>query len=567
MIDYNQILKINNKNSKKKYLKKKIKLLFNFNYFQLKSYLEYHLNEKKISQTNVNSDFDQIYQQISNIKKNDKLDLLIIGNEFNYVYQDEKFKITNFCSDLSNQIELIKSIKSKLPQIEVIFFNLPYLTNENYINQNKSKINEIINNFNINLSKKCKKYNFHLFDYNSTILNIGQNNFYSKKNYYLSKSLHSEEGCFEISKEISKIIKSIFFVRKKCLVLDLDNTLWGGILGEDGINGLKISNSYEGEKFSNFQKYLKNLSNSGIILAIASKNNLNDVKNVFKMNKNLILKLQDFSIIKANWKPKFQNLNEIASELNIGKDAIVFFDDSKFERDQMIKFNPEINVIDVPTEPGNYINSIEDTAYFYTNRNLTLEDLKKKKHYELNKKAKLFKSKFTDTTSYLKNLSMKLTISKINKENFSRCIQMINKTNQFNLTTKRYSDLTFKNYLKNNKIISFVIKLDDKFGDHGITGLLTAKILKDKCIIENFLLSCRILGRNIENTVLNELILKLKKSKIKMLVGIYKKTQKNIQCLNFYTQNGFLKKDKENFILDLKKIEQKPIKIMSIKYE
>ena len=140
--------------------------------------------------------------------------------------------------------------------------------------------------------------------------------------------------------------------------------MWGGILGEDGIQGIKISNSYEGEKYSKFQRYIKHLSNTGIILAIASKNNLSDVKKCFNKNKNLILKWNDFSSTRINWKPKYQNINEIATELNIGKDSIVFFDDSKFERDQMKKFNPKISVISVPENVDNFISSIENTGFF-----------------------------------------------------------------------------------------------------------------------------------------------------------------------------------------------------------
>ena len=340
-------------------------------------------------------------------------------------------------------------------------------------------------------------------------------------------------------------------------------------MGEDGIQGIKISNSYEGEKYSKFQRYVKHLSDTGIILAIASKNNLSDVKKCFNKNKNLILKWNDFSSTRINWKPKYQNINEIATELNIGKDSIVFFDDSKFERDQMKKFNPTISVISVPENVDNFISSIENTGFFYSNAELTKEDLKKKLQYNLAKKANSLKFKFksNDTENYLKSLKMKLYISKIQNNNFSRCVQMLNKTNQFNFTTTRYTDTTFKNYLKNNKVLSFVLRLKDKFGDHGITGLITIRILKKECIIDNFLLSCRILGRNVEEIAITSIMIKLKKMKINKLVGIYKKTQKNTQCSDFYEKLNFKKITKENFNFDLNKSKISLKKTMEIKYE
>ena len=339
-------------------------------------------------------------------------------------------------------------------------------------------------------------------------------------------------------------------VRKKCLILDLDNTLWGGILGEDGPNEIKVGNSYEGEKFKNFQKYVKKLSSVGVILAICSKNNLKDVEDCFDQNKNLFLKLKDFSIIKANWRPKYENINEIAKELNISKDSLVFMDDSKFEREQMKNLNPDVCVIETPKDPKDYIKAIDDTGFFYLNSNLTKEDLKKRNQYYIMKKADVLKKSSKNIDEYLKKLNMTLTISKVNNVNFSRCVQMLNKTNQFNFTTQRFTDATFKKYLENDKIKTMVISLKDKFGDHGITGLLTAKITKDSLILDNFLLSCRILGRKVEDCIIYEALNTAIKYKLNYLEGVYKKTTKNTQCENFYIRNGFIKKSNTQYILN-----------------
>ena len=557
ILDYNSKQRIKGK--------KKIitKYFFNFNFFQLKAYISYYSSLKNLNHFNLKSEYDQIFQQIKSIKKKEKIDLLIVGNDFSFLDYNQNFDFDLYFNQIDQQLNQLIFLK-KNKNLEIIFFNFPESIIEFTHKENKYRLRKKISDFNLELFKKCEQNKIYLFDYNSLIIKFGQNNFYSKKNYYLSKSLISEGGCNCLSKEISKLISSIYLVRKKCLVLDLDNTLWGGILGEDGVYGIKISNSYEGEKFLKFQKYIKDLSKSGVILAISSKNNLSDVEECFKKNKNLILKLEDFSSIRVNWEPKYLNLNSISKELNIGKDSMVFFDDSKFEREQMKKYNPLINVIDTPIDPENYISAIDDTAYFYVNKSLTNEDLKKVDQYKILQKAKNLKQTTKNIDNYLEQLNMKLTFSSVNKLNFGRCVQMLNKTNQFNFTTRRYSESSFKKYLNNSKIISLVVKVEDKFGDHGITGLLTAKKENDTLIIENFLLSCRILGRKIENQILYQLYKISIQQKIKYVIGIYKKTKKNSQCKDFYKINKFEKKIDNKFVLNLKKNKIKNTNLFKI---
>ncbi len=545
IIKYNQILRTYK-------IKKKIKFLLNFNNFQLNSYTEYYLKKKRIDLKSVKSNYDQIYQELKTPKNFYNTDYLIFCNDYNNFENKSKnldFRLKFFLS----QVEILINLKKKIPKLEIIVFNFPddyfkeYLDNENIINKNK------INKFNLDLINISKKNNLSLLDYNSLICKIGQNNFYDSKNYYLSKSLLSEIACNEISLELSKIIRASIFVKKKCLVLDLDNTLWGGILGESNVRAIKLGNSYEGLKYTKFQKYIKKLSDEGIILAIASKNNYSDVKNFFKENDNMILKLSDFSSIKANWKPKYENINEIANELNIGIDSLVFFDDSKFEREQMKKFIPEVEVIDVPNEPDKFVSTLENSGVFFNNNSLTKEDYKKKTQYEIRQKAENLKKNFNSIDEYLKQLRMKISFNKVNNKNIERCVQMLNKTNQFNFTTRRYSMATFKEYISDSKIVSLVVSVEDKLGDYGITGLLTASKNKKTLSIDNFLLSCRILGRKIEDQIINKVIDIASKKKLEFIEGIYIKTLKNSQCENFYINKNFKKINKKKYIFNLKK--------------
>lgn len=573
MISYTEILEENNNkillHNQKFFKKIFVKLLFNFNNFQLQSFTDYYLKKKKINANFLNSEFDQIIQQINQIKLKDNLNTLIVGNDYNLVYQEENFNLQHYADNIFMQISSLIKLKNKKPELEIIFFNLPSMFYQYSQDEKFYEKMSFINKINLEIKRKCDQSKIYLLDYNSIILKLGQNNFYSFKNYYTSKSLFTEKASNFVALEISKIISSQIFTRKKCLVLDLDNTLWGGILGEDGIHGIKIGNSFEGEKFLSFQKYVKFLLKKGIILAIASKNNISDVKKCFKENKNLFLKLSDFSVIKANWSPKYKNINLIANELNIGKDSIVFFDDSKFERDQMQKFNPDVNTINVPDNVKDFIESIEETAFFRSTNDLTKEDKKKKYQYDIAIKANSLKKKYKDgdNTKFLKSLKMILTIQEVNKSNFIRCVQMLNKTNQFNFTTNRYTESTFQNYIKKNKIFSLVIGLEDKFGNHGITGLLTGKLTFKKCTIENFLLSCRILGRGVEDVIFDELIKKLKKMKIEKLIGLYKKTDKNIQCSDFYFKKGFTKISKDKNELCLRGVKKLKNQIMKVVYE
>ena len=258
----------------------------------------------------------------------------------------------------------------------------------------------------------------------------------------------------------------------------------------------------------------------------------------------MILKLNDFSIVKCNWDEKYLNVNIIKKQLNIGKNSMVFFDDSKIERDKMLKFNPQIKTINVSDDPNNYIKDIEESGVFKSYSVLE-EDKNKKKQYEILKKADILKNKTSNIESFYKKLNMKFEISKVKtKINFDRTYQLIQKTNQFNLTTKRFTEIELKKFIKNKDNTVLIGRLKDVYGDHGYTALAMIKKNNETWTIENFLLSCRILGRKVENEFIKQIILNAKKNKIKIVRGYYKKTKQNIQCKNFYENNMFKKAGK-----------------------
>ena len=223
------------------------------------------------------------------------------------------------------------------------------------------------------------------------------------------------------------------------------------------------------------------------------------------------------------------------------------------EGEQMKKFIPEVEVIDVPNEPDKFVSTLENSGVFFNNNSLTKEDYKKKTQYEIRQKAENLKKNFNSIDEYLKQLRMKISFNKVNNKNIERCVQMLNKTNQFNFTTRRYSMATFKEYISDSKIVSLVVSVEDKLGDYGITGLLTASKNKKTLSIDNFLLSCRILGRKIEDQIINKVIDIASKKKLEFIEGIYIKTLKNSQCENFYINKNFKKINKKKYIFNLKK--------------
>lgn len=544
--------------------------LYNFNPLVLENYVKYFLQKKKINAKFVKSDYNQIEQEIFSpqfIKKANKSRFIIIGSDINKKIFFNYNLINQYIENLKNNLKEMLSRINKLDNISIIFFNSSLLLSSYYLSRNDfEKIQKKIKDFNQFLIKSSlKNTNLIILDIDKLNSFVGNKNFYDDSNYYLSKIPYSETANNYVSFEITKIINAELNIRKKCLIVDLDNTLWGGVLGEEGLHGIDLGKTFQGECYRNFQKYLKILQKRGVILTICSKNNLSDVKDCFKKNPEMFLKFSDFSSFQINWDEKYLNANKIAKELNIGKDSIVFFDDSEFEREQMKKFNPTINTLDFPKDPKDFIQTIENSLSFYQNKQ-TIEDKKKKSQYEMMGKVNHARVKAKSIDEFLKSLSMKLELSKVNKFNFDRSVQLTNKTNQFNLTTKRFTSTQLRNYLNSKNQLSMIANLKDKYGDNGLTALVMCKKKNNSTwIIDNFLLSCRIFGRGIENILLIELLKKLKQKNVKTIEGRFVQSDKNSMCKNFYTNNSFKKKNGA-FLFEIKNLKNLKNHYVKIKY-
>lgn len=377
-----------------------------------------------------------------------------------------------------------------------------------------------------------------IFDYDLFCGKIGKMNVIDYKMYYLGDFRFNFHYIPQLADEYISYIKPLAGMSSKCIVLDLDNTLWGGIVGEDGFEGIRLGPTPEGRPFWEFQKYLLSLFNRGIILAINSKNNPDDALKVIREHPSMVLKETHFASIAINWNDKISNMKSIASEVNIGLDSLVFFDDDRINREMIKKALPEVLVVEMPADPSLYVQTLASLNVFNTFQ-ITEEDLTKGQMYADQRLRAEFQKTVTDITEYLEGLEMVVTIQKADTFTIPRISQLTQKTNQFNMTTRRYSEENIGNFSCKNHYLVVSIQVTDKFGDNGITGAAIIEKRKEFWMIDTLLLSCRVIGRRIEEVLLAYIIENAKSEGIKTIIGEFIPTKKNLPARDFFKSNHF----------------------------
>lgn len=408
------------------------------------------------------------------------------------------------------------------------------------------------------LSRKYR--NLYVFDLKSIVEDIGREQFYSKKLWYLGGIKFSMKAEKVLEQYINRCVDSVKGKRKKCMVLDLDNTLWGGVVGEVGMEGIELSDYKEGARYKDFQKKLKEIKDLGIILAVVSKNNFDDAIKVIREHKHMVLKEEDFVALKINWDLKSQNIRDLSEELNIGLDSIVFIDDNPVERESVKRELPEVTVPGFPQDTSELLNFAVELYhnYFYT-LDITDEDTVKTEIYRQNMKRRDVQKSSASYEDFLKSLETKIEIRRISAENVQRAAQLTQKTNQFNLTTKRYSEQELLALIDEEGFEGFVAYVSDRFGDNGMVSVVITKRKTDTEIeLDTFLLSCRVMGRFIEEQIIGFIEDLYKKSGYKRLVTYYKPTEKNAPVKDFFERLGYSVLDVDSagnkkYILDLEK--------------
>lgn len=383
--------------------------------------------------------------------------------------------------------------------------------------------------------------NDHLYinDINYQSAQLGLDKWYDPFAWYMYKYAVSLDAIPTLAFNIANIIKSIYGKNKKALALDLDNTLWGGIVGDDGAENLAIGNeTSRGQMYMEFQQYLKKLQCCGILLNIISKNEESNAMEGLD-NPGMVLKKDDFISIKANWEPKSENLIHMAKELNLGEDSFVFVDDNPAEREII---RQQVLGAGVPKmeKPEKYIRNIDRAGYFEM-VSFSADDTRRNVMYRENAKRADFKSRFTDYGEYLRSLAMTAWIAPFSPVYFDRIAQLANKSNQFNLTTRRFTRDEIESISRNENYITLYGKLEDKFGDNGVVSAVVGEKKGKTLDIILWLMSCRVLKRDMEFAMMDELVERCKKEGITVIRGFYYPTQKNGMVKDFYAGQGFTK--------------------------
>lgn len=329
---------------------------------------------------------------------------------------------------------------------------------------------------------------------------------------------------------------------KKVCVLDLDNTLWGGIIGEDGLHGIELGPpSARGEAFAAFQAYLKELKDRGILLCVCSKNNEDDAVLPFEKHDAMVLKKEDFICFSANWKPKSESILKMASDLNLGLDSFVFIDDNPAEVAEVKSLLPQVESLLLPDDPADFVSFLSRKKLFDV-LDVSQDDAKKSLMYKQNIERERARAEYSNVDDFLKSLNMQCVCSGIDSANIARVSQLILKTNQFNLTTRRETERQIGEFASNTANYAKCFRLTDKFGDNGVVGVALASVPPNSGVLEidSFLLSCRVLGRGLEDLMLGDICRFASEHGYGQVRGIYRQTSKNSQVSDFYPKHGFV---------------------------
>lgn len=440
--------------------------------------------------------------------------------------------INNYWNKISEHSNTIILQSTYVEVDDAVYGNYALKTQESFLFQVK-KLNYLI-------CEGSQKYkNLFLIDVNKIATKEGYKNMHDSKLYYMAKLPFKTESLSLIAKNVLDVIRAIKGVFKKCIICDLDNTLWGGVIGDDGINGIQIGDLGSGHAFDDLQHWLKSLKERGIILAICSKNEESTAKEPFIKHPEMVLSLDDISFFVANWEDKASNIKLIQKTLNIGMDSIVFIDDNPFERNLVRNTIAEITVPELPDDPSLYLEYLKSLNLFET-ASYSETDKVRTKQYQTEVARITLERSFEDYNQYLESLEMVASSCPFDDFHAPRIAQLTQRSNQFNLRTLRCTEGDIKNYSVNNDFITRYYTLRDKFGDYGLISVLLLKKDSDKTLfIENWLMSCRVLKRGVEEFVINDIVRIAKENGFQYVKGEYIATAKNAMVKDIYQNNGF----------------------------
>ena len=369
---------------------------------------------------------------------------------------------------------------------------------------------------------------------------MGRARFYDARRYHWTKQPFSEDGTLHLARHIQAAIRALISGPKKVLVLDLDNTLWGGVVGELGPLGVALGESADGEAFRAFQQHVKGLAARGTVLAVASKNNAADAREPFLQHPDMVLKLSDIAAFEAHWEPKSVSLQRISDTLRLGLDSFVFFDDNPAEREHIRQALPQVEVVDVPEDPSAYVAALEASLLFESAA-LTAEDTARSGQYQAEQQRQQAGAAFTDLSAYLTSLDQRADLREVDDADMQRVVQLLGKTNQFNLTTRRHPEAQILAWRQDPRAILLSLRVADRFGDHGLVAVLIGipdGDAGDTVVVDTLLMSCRVIGRTVEQFLWGAFLQKAKERGYARVQGVYLPTAKNAQVADLYAAFG-----------------------------
>jgi FkbH-like protein len=384
----------------------------------------------------------------------------------------------------------------------------------------------------------------YVLDYNSLVARHGRISWHDERKWLTVRMPIASAHLIRLTEEWLRFLHPLSGKVAKALVVDLDNTLWGGIIGEDGMDGIKIGSDHPGAAYRDLQRAMLDLYRRGILLAICSKNNVDDAMEVLDKHPGMILRRQHFAAMRINWQDKVQNLREIAMELNIGIDALTFLDDNPVEREQIRAALPEIAVLDVPADPGQYAAVLRRCPLF---DRLVLSDEDKQRgiYYAAQRERIQLETACTSKEDFLRSLQQEVEIAPVRSSTLARVAQLTQKTNQFNVTTRRYKEQEIAEMASSPNRTVVSVRVRDRYGDNGLVGVAITTDEGETREIDTFLLSCRVIGRTVETAILSYLAQQARERGLTRMQGWFLPTKKNAPARDFYSQHGFSQQTSE----------------------
>lgn len=436
------------------------------------------------------------------------------------------------------------------PEIEDTVFG-------SYATKVSSSLTYQVRKLNMGLMDLSQQYaNLFICDIAGLQNKLGRDIMFAPNVYVSTEMVLSIDALPYVAGRVMDIICAIKGQFKKCLILDLDNTVWGGVIGDDGIEGIQLGHGLGiGKAFTEFQMWVKKLKQRGIIICVASKNNEETAKEPFEKHPDMVLKLEDIAVFQANWETKVDNIRTIQRILNIGFDSMVFLDDNPFERNIVRENIPGITVPELPEDPGEYLEYLYSLNLFET-ASYSQADKDRTKQYQVEAKRVSLQKTFSNEADFLKSLDMVSVVSGFNAFNTPRVAQLSQRSNQFNLRTVRYTEADIEAYGKDPDVIDLSFTLEDKFGDNGLIAVVIMKPQDAETLfVDTWFMSCRVLKRGMENFTLNTMVEAARQKGYKRIIGEYLPTPKNKMVEGHYLSLGFEKLEGTRYVLDVEQYQ------------